>query len=85
MSEENNDNTANLETVTPSEDTPEVSEQPEVTSNDRPSIDNYKDEYDKRVDALLARYEAGFPSSNRCFNGAGSSTTKSFTRTCTET
>lgn len=58
MSEENNNNTANLETVTPSEDTPAVSEQPEVTPNDRPSIDNYKDEYDKRVDALLARHEA---------------------------
>ena len=58
MSEENNDNTANLETVTPSEDTSEVSEQPEVTPNDRPSIDNYKDEYDKRVDALLAKHEA---------------------------
>ena len=58
MSEENNDNTANLETVTPSEDTPAVSEQPEVTPNDRPSIDNYKDEYDKRVDALLAKHEA---------------------------
>jgi hypothetical protein len=58
MSEENNNNTANLETVTPTEDTPEVSEQPEVTPTDRPSIDNYKDEYDKRVDALLARHEA---------------------------
>ena len=57
MSEEQNENTANLETVTPTEDTPEVSEQ-EVTQNDRPSIDNYKDEYDKRVDALLARHEA---------------------------
>ena len=54
MSEENNDNTANLETVTPTEDTPAVSEQPEVTPSDRPSIDNYKDDYDKRVDALLS-------------------------------
>ena len=58
MSEENNDNTANLETVTPTEDTPEVSEQPEVTPSDRPSIDNYKDDYDKRVETLLARHEA---------------------------
>ena len=58
MSEENNNNTANLETVTPSEDTPEVSEQKEVAQSDRPSIDNYKDDYDKRVDALLARHEA---------------------------
>ena len=58
MSEENNDNTANLETVTPTEDTPAVSEQPEVTPNDRPSIDNYKDDYDKRVEQLLARHEA---------------------------
>ena len=56
MSEENNNNTANLETVTPSEDTPEVSEQKEVAQSDRPSIDNYKDDYDKRVDALLARH-----------------------------
>ena len=58
MSEENNDNTANLETVTPTEDTPAVSEQPEVTPNDRLSIDNYKDDYDKRVEQLLARHEA---------------------------
>ncbi len=56
MSEENT-GTPNLETVTPSEDTPEVSEN-QVSVNERPSIDNYKDDYDKRVEALLARHEA---------------------------
>ena len=56
MSEENT-GTPNLETVTPSEDTSEVSEN-QVSVNERPSIDNYKDDYDKRVEALLARHEA---------------------------
>ena len=56
MSDENT-GTPNLETVTPSEDTPEVSEN-QVSVNERPSIDNYKDDYDKRVEALLARHEA---------------------------
>jgi hypothetical protein len=56
MSDENT-GTPNLETVTPSEDTSEVSEN-QVSVNERPSIDNYKDDYDKRVEALLARHEA---------------------------
>ncbi len=47
MSDENT-GTPNLETVTPSEDTPEVSEN-QVSVNERPSIDNYKDDYDKDV------------------------------------
>ena len=29
-----------------------------MSADSRPSIDNYKDEYDQRVDALLANYEA---------------------------
>ena len=56
MSDENT-GTPNLETVTPSEDTSEVSEN-QVSVNERPSIDNYKDDYDKRVEELLARHEA---------------------------
>lgn len=56
MSDENT-GTPNLETVTLSEDTSEVSEN-QVSVNERPSIDNYKDDYDKRVEALLARHEA---------------------------
>jgi hypothetical protein len=53
MSEENNVETP-AEAV--SEDTFAVSE--ETVVEQKPSLDNYKDDYDKRVDALLARYEA---------------------------
>ena len=55
MSEENTGTPANLSTETLAE-TPV--ENTEVSAEARPSIDNYKDEYDQRVDALLANYEA---------------------------
>lgn len=42
---------------TPSEDTATVSEQ-EIATDSRPSIDNYKDDYDRRVDAILSKHEA---------------------------
>tara|TARA_R100000664_G_scaffold9048_1_gene15049 strand:+ start:6813 stop:7667 length:855 start_codon:yes stop_codon:yes gene_type:complete len=55
MSEEDTGTTANLSTETPTETT---AENTEVSAEGTPSIDNYKDEYDQRVDALLAEYEA---------------------------
>ena len=58
MSEETG-TTANLSTETPTEPIAEAPvENTEVPAEGRPSIDNYKDEYDQRVDALLAEYEA---------------------------
>lgn len=52
MSEEN---TTTIEADTTSEDTAQVSEPIE---EGKPSLDNYKDDYDKRVDALLSRHNA---------------------------
>ena len=51
MSEEN----TTIESDTPPEDTVQVSEPQEES---RPSLDNYKDDYDKRIDALLSKHNA---------------------------
>jgi hypothetical protein len=51
MSEEN----TTIESDTPPEDTAQVSEPQEES---RPSLDNYKDDYDKRIDALLSKHNA---------------------------
>lgn len=53
MSEETG-TTANLSTETPTE----TAEPTPVVQEGKPSIDNYKDDYDRRVDALLSEYEA---------------------------
>ncbi len=52
MSDENNAPTE-VEAPSTAEDTQAVSE-PEA----RPSLDNYKDDYDQRIDAILAKHEA---------------------------
>tara|TARA_R100000231_G_scaffold604_2_gene1107 strand:+ start:5644 stop:6507 length:864 start_codon:yes stop_codon:yes gene_type:complete len=58
MSEEQNNNTPNLETESTTEDTATVSQEEEVQNIGNPSIDNYKDDYDRQVDNLLARHKA---------------------------
>tara|TARA_R100000005_G_C4995379_1_gene202276 strand:- start:875 stop:1720 length:846 start_codon:yes stop_codon:yes gene_type:complete len=52
MSEENTTETTEAPAEAVAEDTPEVS------TESPPSIERYKDEYDKQVDQLLAKYEA---------------------------
>ena len=52
MSEENTTETKETPVEAVAEDTPEVS------TKSPPSIERYKDEYDKQVDQLLAKYEA---------------------------
>ena len=57
MAEETSETTAKLSTETPTETVVEDTES-SVSREERPSIDRYKDDYDKRIDALLSEYEA---------------------------
>tara|TARA_R100000353_G_scaffold160913_1_gene120707 strand:+ start:1271 stop:2137 length:867 start_codon:yes stop_codon:yes gene_type:complete len=59
MSDDNN-NTADLSTETPTENTVEDTSPAEVSQDqlERKSLDDYKDDYDRKVDDILDRYYA---------------------------
>ena len=57
MAEETSETTAKLSTENPSESVVEDTGET-VSIEERPSIDRYKDDYDLRVEKLLAEYEA---------------------------
>ena len=58
MSEENTTETPTASEVGETNEEVIVEDTPEVSTKSPPSIERYKDDYDKQVDALLAKYEA---------------------------